>query len=265
MELTREIYHTLENRYLTNSRIGDWLKCKRFFQERHITGQRPNGSATDALRVGQAVHTIAFYGEEKFRQEFVPAVRRNIKNPPLNVIELTEKQYEDVLVIGEVLRRQPAMIECADHVKETIIKIDVPIGEHFVGLAGIPDLIKIDNGVCTITDLKTAFDSDDRKYHYKCLAFNYYQQFAVMTMILRGLRPEEIKKFVYRHIGIEKDPDGIFNPFVFTLANERVESFIDLVDKKIIPAIAAEKEFLPKSVDWKDAVVIGAMDEEIDF
>jgi len=260
-QLTHNNYHTLENRFLTNSRIGDWLKCKRFFYERHITGQRPGIVITDALKVGKAVDTFLFEGESEFRKKFIAVSRRSIKNPPINVIELTEKQYEDILGMAEVLLRQPVVKDLADFETQKIISIPMQIGDHFTGLAGIPDWIKINGDKCIIVDLKTAFDADDRKYHYKCLDFGYYRQFAVMTIIIRKLYPD-VKYFTYRHIVVEKDKDSIFNPFAFNIANERVEEMEKLIINNIIPSIAAEKNFLPKEVLWENALTVGAMDEK---
>ena len=262
MALTHQNYHTLENRYLTNSRIGDWLKCKRFFFERHISGQRPGMVITDALKIGKAVDIFISQGEEEFRKQFIAVSRRNIKNPPINVIELTEKQYEDVIGMSQVILNQPAYKDLADYDKQRIITLDMPIGEHFCGLAGIPDFMRIEGDTCYLVDEKTAWDTDDRKYYYKCRDFGYFRQFAVMTIILRQTNPE-IKNFIYRHLVIEKDKDSIFQPAVFTLANEQIEAEIDVINKHIIPDISKEKDFKPKEVNWKDAILIGAMDEEI--
>jgi hypothetical protein len=261
MKLDHSNYHSLKNRYLTNSRINDWNKCHRFFQDRHITGKRSGIVMTDALRIGKAVDTLIFFGKDEFLKNFIAVSRRSFKKPPENIIELTEKQFDDVLGMGEVLKRQPAMIECANHETQKIITLDMPIGEHFIGLSAIPDAIQIKDGVCTLSDLKTAWEADDHKYHWKCMTLGYYRQFAVMTIILRKINPE-IKSFVYRHIGCEKDRDGIFNPFAFYLANERVEYFVDDVLENIIPAIAAEKDFKPKEVSWDKAITIGSMEEE---
>jgi hypothetical protein len=156
---------------------------------------------------------------------------------------------------------QPAFKDMVDHETQKIIYMDMPIGEHFTGLAAIPDWIKIKGNTCIITDLKTAFDADDRKYHYKCLDFGYYRQFAVMKIIINKLYPE-VKEYLFRHLVVEKDKDGIFAPSAFYLSNEQVENNVNLILDNIIPAITNEKEFLPKIVDWKNAITIGEFDND---
>lgn len=262
MMLTLDNYHSLENRFLTNSRIGDWLKDKKFFFERHISGQRPGIVMTDALRIGKAVDTFISKGEKEFREKFIAVTRRNLKNPPINVTELTEKQFDDVIGMSEILLKQPAYKDLASYDKQAIITTELSLGEHFCGLAGIPDFMSIIGDTCIIVDLKTAWDTDDRKYYYKCRDFGYFRQFAVMTIILRKTHPE-IKNFIYRHIVIEKDKDSIFQPSVFTLANEQVEVEIDIITEYIIPDIAKEKDFKSKEIKWEDAVLIGTIDGEV--
>jgi hypothetical protein len=261
MQVDLTNYHSLGNRFLTNSRIGDWLKCKRFFFERHISGQRSGIVMTDALRVGSAVDTFMFFGEEAFANKFVAAKRRNLKNPLLNVIELTEKQFQDVFDMCEVLLRQPAVKDLALYDRQTIMTADMPIGNHFCGLACIPDWIKIDGDTCYIVDLKTAYDPSEHKYHYKCLDLGYYRQFAVMKLVVEANHPE-VKKFTYRHVGVEKDKDSIFNPFAFYLANEQVDFFANQIVNEIVPAIAEEKDFLPNEVSWDKAPTIGNIEDD---
>ncbi len=75
MKLNNDNYHTLESRYLTGSRIGDFLKCKRYFHDRHISGERRN-IITDALITGSAVDTWLTRGEDAFKREFLAVPRR---------------------------------------------------------------------------------------------------------------------------------------------------------------------------------------------
>jgi len=259
MILTHENYHTLDNRYLTKSRIKDFLRCKRYFYELHISGEKQKKDK-DVFRVGQATDTWLTKSKDEFMRKFICVSRRSLKNPPTNYTELTQTQYDEIVNMCEVVERQPAYQELCDHTAQEIISVDMPMGEHFVGLAGIPDWYKIEGDTCIITDLKTSNDTNERKHHYKCMDFGYYMQFAVMTIIFRSTRPE-MRKFVYRHLVIDKDPDGVNTPYTFLLDNERVEVYINILQNEIIPMIASEKEFSPKKVTWESAVRIGSLDE----
>lgn len=260
MILDKYNYHTLDNRYLTGTRIKDFLKCKRYFYELHVAGTRQRADK-EAFKVGSAVDAWLTRGYEAFKCEFVAVSRRSLKNPPTDYTELTMSQYDEVVKMCEVVERQPAYQELKDHKAQEIICWDKEIGEYFCGLSFICDWLKIDGDTAIITDLKTSNDTDERKYHYKCMDYGYYLQFAVATVILRNTVPG-LKKFIYRHLVIDKDPDGVNTPYTFYLDNERVEIYINILMNDIIPAVAAEKEFKPKEVKWENAVTIGSLDNE---
>lgn len=261
-------YHSIFNRYITKSRIKDFQKCKKFFYERHIAGTKKQADK-DCFKVGSAVDAWLTRGKDAFMAEFVAVARRNVKNPPVGYTELTQAQFDEVVSICEVAEQQPAYKELATHKSQQIIYCDMPLGEHFVGLAGIPDWISINGDTCTITDLKTTDkrsveerdgDEGEHKYHYKCVGFGYYMQFAVMWEIISRTMPE-IKNFVFRHLVIDKDPD-VNTPYVFYLDTDRVKMFKRELTGLILPAIAAERDFAPKTVSWEDAPVVGAIGED---
>lgn len=274
IKLDHVIYHSLKNRYLTNSRIKDFLKCKKYFYELHISGTRKK-KQSDVMKIGSAVDAWLTRGKDEFLRNFIGVTRRNVKNPPAGITELTMSQYDQVVGMCEVLENQPAYLELSDHNAQQIISVDMPIGEHFCGLSGIPDWYKIEGEKCIITDLKTSNNTNEKKHHYKCMDMGYYMQFAVMTVILRKTHPE-IKEFEYRHLVIDKGTDksegdteedstSTLNiPYVFKLDNERVEIYINILLNEIIPMIAAEKEFLPKRIEWKNAVTVGSLDADFD-
>jgi hypothetical protein len=214
------------------------------------------------MKIGSGVDTILSFGMDKFNELFSVPARRNLKNPPEGITELTQAQYDDIVEMARVLMEQPFYQEIKDYRKQEIIKYDINIGEHFCGLAAIPDFFKIENGVCDIVDLKTAADADERKYFYKCLDFGYFRQFAVMTIILSHNLPE-IKEFNYWHYVVEKNTsDNLFIPFLYRLANERVDWHIKEVNELIIPAIKSEKEFKQVEVSRDSAILIGGLNEE---
>jgi len=262
MNITHKTYHTLENRYLTGSRMKDFLKCKRYFYELHISGERIK-KGKEAFVIGSAVDTWLTRGKDAFKSEYLAVSRRNIKNPPTDYTELTMAQYDDISVMCKVVEKQPAYLELKDHTAQEIIKCDMPIGDHFCGLSFIPDWYKIDGDTCIITDLKTAQDASEMKYHWHCVSYGYYEQMAVATLIFREIN-KDIKNFVYRHLIIEKDPDGVPVPYTYFLDNERVEIAEKIITGEVMLAIAIEKDFKPKSVEWKGSPTIGKVDNDWD-
>lgn len=260
MILTHDNYHTLENRHLTNSRIKDFQRCKSYFKKRHITGELKQ-KGKDAFIIGSAVDTWLTVGKDAFIAGYLVVTRRNLKNPPTDYIELNQTQYNEVVNMCTVLESQPAYQDLATHKAQQIISAEFEVNEHFNGLACIPDWVLMDGDTCVLTDLKTANNTDERKHHYKCLDFGYYMQFAVETLIIRMNHPE-IKKFKYRHLVIDKDPDGINTPYTFILDNEQVEAHLRILEKELIPMISKEREYNPKTVTWEDAPVVGSMEDE---
>jgi hypothetical protein len=240
------------------------LKDKRYFYEKHITGERIS-KPTDPMKMGSAVDTIVTRGWKRFAKEFTVPKKRNLQEPPKNITELTPSQYEDVVAMGKILLVQPFYNEIKKYKKQQILHLDMDLGPHFTGLAAIPDFYQIKDGVCDIVDLKTAADADaensGRKYLYKCLDFGYFRQFAVMQIIFKATHPE-IKSFQFWHFVIEKNiQDGIFLPYVYRLANERVEWHVNEVMGILLPAIKAEREFNAIKAERKNAILIGAVDD----
>ena len=260
MNLTHENYHTLENRCLTGSRIGDYNKCPKYFFERHVTGERP-GLMTDAIIIGSAVDTWLSEGKEAFQKLFLAVPRRNKKNPPVGYTEITNAMFDEIVSICQVAEEQPAFQELASHKSQEIIQCDWELGDHFNGISFIPDWYTIDEETCIITDLKTANNAEFTKYFYHCLDFGYFDQMAIATIILRKIHPE-IKHFVYRHFIIEKNPNVVPVPYVYFLDNDRVEAAANVLINQTIPKIASDKDFLPKMVDWDGAQTIGELNED---
>lgn len=260
MRLTYKNYHTKENKYLTGSKIKDFQKCKNYFYHLHISNDRIK-KEKDAWNIGKAVDTWLTRGKNKFLKEYVAVSRRSLKNLPKGIIELTMSQYEDVVRMCETLENQPAYLELKDHEAQKIITLDMPIGEHFIGLAFMMDWFKItENGTAIITDLKTSVSTDELRWHYKCKDFGYYMQFAVATVIIRKTMPE-VKRFEYRHLVIEKGEE-INIPHTFEISNETVELYVDLLLEHIIPAISKEKEYKQKIVTWESCPVIGEINQD---
>lgn len=199
-------------------------------------------------------------GRAEFLRRFICVSRRNLKNPPAGVVELNQSQFDEVTNMCETIERQPAYQALADHDAQKIISAELPLGEHFIGLSAIPDWIKIDGDSVILTDLKTAQNGNDYKHHWNCFKYGYYRQFAVETIILNTLSEKPLD-FTYRHLLIEKDPDGVNIPYAYIIDESRVNAEIDNLIDNILPAISSEKEFNPKSVSWENAITIGAQEE----
>lgn len=261
--LNKNNYFTIENHYISNSRISDWLKDKHYFKLKHITGEIENKKTTPML-LGSACDRWLTAGKDTFLKEYIAVSRRNLKDPPKNIIELTPVQFEEVVAICESVERQDAFKELADHEKQRILTMDMDLGK-FCGLCGQIDFFKVEGSKATITDLKTAEQAKSSvKYHYHCLDYRYYAQMAVYDLLIRHNYPD-VKEVTHRHLVVEKDPDGVNKVYTFILDAERVEMEKENILDNILLAIKSETEFAPSNVSWSDSVVIGSLNKDDEF
>jgi uncharacterized protein YfkK (UPF0435 family) len=255
MTLTKNNYFSIENKYISNSRINDWLKDKNYFYKKHITGEIENKKTTPML-IGSAVDTWLTGCRKDFENQYIVVSRRNLKNPPIRITELTQTQYNEIVSICESVERQDAYKEMKDHQTQQILTMPMDLGK-FEGLCGIPDWFSIKGDKAVITDLKTAEQAKSAiKYHYHCLDYGYYRQMAVYDLLIRHNYPE-VKEIEHRHLVVEKDSDDVNKVYTFILSAERVNMEKENILTNILPDIKKETEFAPSNIKWEDAVVIG--------
>jgi hypothetical protein len=263
MNLTKQNYFTTENKFISNSRIGDFLKDKHYFYQKHITGEIEN-KKTIPMLVGGAVDTWLTRGKDAFLKEYnilPPKTKRNLKNPPIGIIELTQAQGEEIISICKSVESQDAFKELADHEKQRILTMDMDLG-LFKGICGVPDFFKIDGKTAILTDLKTAERADSPiKYYYHCLDYSYFRQAAFYKILLR-YNFKEVEKITFRHLTVQKDVDQIHKVYTFILDDERISMEEENILTNILPEIAKEKDFLPNNVKWSDARTIGSINED---
>jgi len=258
--LTKENYFTIANKYISNSRIGDFLKDKHFFYQKHITGEIEN-KKTNPMLIGSACDRWLTAGKDMFLKEYICVSRRNLKSPPVGITELTQTQYDEIVAICESVERQDAYKELKDHTTQQILTMLMELG-LFKGLCGIPDWFKVEGSKAIITDLKTAEQAKSSvKYHYHCLDYGYYRAMGFYDILIRHNYPE-VKEVEHRHLVVEKDPDGVNKVYTFILSQERIELEKENILDNILPAIKSETEFAPSNVKWSDSVVIGEINSE---
>ena len=247
MKLTAKNYFTNKNRYLSNSKVGDWLKDKRFFYEKHILGTVPN-KESDPLIIGKAVDMWLTGSRLQFEKNYIKVARRSkdVDGP----IQLTTLQYDEIVGLCESVERTSAFKETKGFKKQVILQQDIELG-LFSGLCGIPDWIRVKDNVCYIRDLKTSRTINPIKYYYHSLDYGYFRQQAMYQMIAKATWPD-INKFISEHIVVEKDPDKIYKVAVFKLDQNIIDKEKENL-KGIITDITKEKKFEREDVSFKDA------------
>lgn len=256
MKLTKKNYFS-KNRYLTNSKIGDYIKDKQFFYKKHILGEIKS-SRTEAMLYGSAVDCWITHGEKVFMKEYQRAERRNLKNPPKGYTELSASVYDDVVALCQKLEKTSAIAELKGFTRQRILTVEGPVGQHFDGLAGIPDWYQVKGKKAVVVDLKTCDQArDTTKFHWHCLTYGYYRQQAFYQMLIAMNHPE-VEEFEHFILAVEKDSDKIFNSYTFVLDKHTLEREKRNILDNILPEISLEQAYLPADCSFKTARLLGS-------
>jgi hypothetical protein len=257
MKLTKSNYYSLTNKYISNSKLGDFIKDKNYFYQKHIAGTIPH-EVTDPMIIGSAVDTWLTQGEKKFREDYILVSRRSDKDGDYEH-QLNPTMYAKIEKMCRRVESQDAYKQLKGSKRQVILQKDIPLGQ-FEGICGMVDFLKIKDDVAYIIDLKTSETIDTKKYHYHALSYNYYRQMAFYTLLVKHTYPE-VQEVVCRHLVVEKDPNEIYTCRTFILSNERIEEEIDFINLKL-NEIQLETKWLPNNCSWDQAETIGALTEE---
>jgi len=256
--MNKKDYFSLKNKYISSSKIKDFLKSKEYFKKLHIDGTLER-FVTDSLLIGSACDCWLTRSERTFRKTYHLVSRRTSDSPDYE-FQLNQTMMEKIEAICHAVVRTQAYKDIRKQKyksQKILIKPMKGLG-RFRGICGIPDWYKIkDDGTCVIIDLKTTQDASPKKYFFFCSEYNYFLQAAMYRILLKHKYPQ-IQTFLNLHLVVEKDTDGINDVYTYELANQLVEENIALISE-LIKAIAAEKQFLPKPATWEDRLVIGEM------
>jgi hypothetical protein len=250
MKLTPQNYFTPANTYLSNSKIGDYIKSPKYFYEKHIIHTREK-EESDALIIGKAVDCwLTGGGRKEFERTYIGVARRGKENAE-GKIELTASTYSDVVAMCESVEKTEAYKELAKFKRQVILQLDFQLSKNnpslFEGICGTPDFLFVDKkqNKAFVVDLKTSRTADTKKYFYHALDYRYFEQQAMYQRLVKaryGVRDVESW-----HLVVEKDSDKIFNVKTFVL------------DQKIIDSVSQGVECLIEKIrnrtDWSDPKV----------
>jgi len=249
MKLTANNYYTTKNRYISNSKINDFVKSKRLFYEKHVLGTRVK-EETPALTVGKAVDLWLTGSRQQFERNYIRVDRRSKEED--GPIQLTGAQYDEIVGICEAVEKTSAFKEFKKGKSQVILQKDMKLG-MFEGVCGILDKLKIDKDgeTAIIDDLKTSRTIDYVKYYYHALEYSYFRQQAVYQLLVEW--NFGIKNIVSRHLVVEKDPDKIYKVATFVLDQSIIDKEKQVV-MDTLQVIAKEKKFEDPDVSFKDAI-----------
>jgi len=251
MRLTKANYHSINNRYLTASRLKDYIKDPYYFYRKHISGDLVEG-ATASMLIGSMVDSCITESSAKFLKKYKPVDRRNLKNPPKGYIEVSRSEYETALEIIDVLKNTSLYkdLKKDKFIGQKMVVRDMAIGQYFIGLAGTVDLHRYypDTKQLVIIDLKTTVSVDDNKFRYIAEDLNYYLQLALYGDLLSQYYGNVEKVDTYIWAAENKEPyrTKLFklNPAILELEHAHIAGLIE--DIKNI------KEYKKQDLSWDD-------------
>jgi hypothetical protein len=249
MKLTLSNYYTDENRYLSNSKISDYLKSPNYFYRKHILHEI-NSKGSEAFVIGSGVDYLLAQDDKK--PKYVVVERRNLKNPPEGIVEVNQSQYDDIFDIADAVAETDVYKDIDKNFKKQVILTeDFKIGDHFIGLCGLPDFIKVTDKEIIILDLKTSRTTDPRKYFWHCKEYGYFRQQA-MYQYLASVKYGADKEISSYHLVVEKTKD-IYDVKLFKLDQKEIDKETVTL-YKAFDDIARRKDWSRPNIKWSDTI-----------
>jgi len=258
-KLNKNTYFSAKNKYLSNSKVKDFAKDKAYFFKKHILGDFVKPKKADPLIIGSAADLWLTSSEKDFREKYTIVSKRD--STALNYeYQLNPTMYQKVEDLCKIVKAQSAYKALKGHKTQKILQYDMPIGDHFIGLCGVPDWIKIKGTHAVITDLKTSNNVDPSKYFWTCVKFDYFQQLANYRK-LTYLNFPEVETIDCQHLVVDSTNE-LHPVYTVKFTQTEIDKAEDILNQ-YIDLISIEKEFLPRNVSWDDAIMIGQSDEDL--
>jgi len=250
MKLTRANYFTPKNKYLTSSKLRDYQFDPYYFYRKHVLHDIVE-EQTSSMRVGAGVDCWLTLGKKKFDKEYVMAERRNLKNPPKKVTELTLsewktveaccKEVERLEVYQDIIRSKPFT--------QKIIQCSYKIGK-FDGLAGIPDWFIERGDGFDIIDLKTTSSLD--KFSYTARDLNYEFQQAFYQNLIQFYTGTLLTNPIFRSYLLVIETDPIFPRAGWLLMDQKGIEQVKATISFLLDCIG-KGDYSQKQITWNDA------------
>lgn len=257
MKLTKRNYFTPKNKYLTASKIKDYLVDPDYFRKLHITHELGK-EETASMRLGKAVDVILTSGTSVFKRKYTRAVLK--KDDPVLYAEnqttkktvLTQVEYDKAILMAEAVKMTPAWQITKKAKTQVILTMPSDKMGIWEGLAGMLDYLQIDGETATITDLKTTADAQDYKFQRTCLDYEYYLSMALYSLLVRE-NFKEVKTVQAKFLVVENDKSA---PLVktFIIKPAFLSAKMDEVIEQALK-VSSDTEFIPlnKTINWDEA------------
>ena len=259
MRLTKKNYYTTENKYLSNSKIKDFLKDPEYFYKRHVTGEI-EFEQTPSMRIGSAVDLYLTGSPAQFSKAYQKKVLKK-DEPELFELQktadpnslLSESEWDKVHDIVNRVKKLSVYKDIKKNFKaQKIFKTDIDLG-LFDGICGIPDWYSIVEDKAIIVDLKTATSVAEGKFKWAAIDYGYYIQQAIYQMLVKDFAPH-VKQYESYILAVENSGPH-YQVNLFKMDQEQI-NFTKMEVTGIIDMISTfkKKDFKPVDIDWDKAI-----------
>lgn len=256
--ITQSQYFDLNNKALSRSKIKDYSTCPNFFYRKHITGDITQEDK-QAFKIGTGVDDlcaqdilskdyVCFDGDRRTKEGKSEYAMLEASGKTI----LSKSDYEQIIGMSDAIQTTTAYKQLADHDRQTLLQVEMDLGQHFTSLVAMPDFMKIEDRHAILTDLKTAKTIEPRAYFYHCQNYWYFEQFAIETIILKAL--DLVDTFEYRHITVEKTKD-IWNVATFKFDETDIRVSMGKINL-LLALIRNDKEFKKKDASFDNPILI---------
>jgi hypothetical protein len=261
-KLTAKNYHQ-PNKYLTTSKIKDFIIDERYFYEKHVL-HTVEEEKTDAMTTGSMVDVLVMYGSRRFRRDFKIAARRNKADPPAKYTEVTQAMYDEAVRMAGRVMETKAYKELDKFERQVVLTM--PLGTYmqdnglFCGFSGMLDFLKVDyegeKAVrATIVDLKTAKTIHPIRYYWQTEEFLYWLQAASYVRLVSYNHTIPLSAIDFYHLAVEKDPKDLHHVATFKFDMDKIMENLMHLDR-LSELICTKKEFVRRDVSFDDAFIL---------
>jgi len=247
-KLTAKNYYSKDNPYISSSKLKTFIKDKALYKRRYINYEPQE--KTDALIIGSAVDTLLTKGNKAFQSEFKVVDRRSSKEEDDRRMQLNPTMHDKVMDIVDSIKRQ----DIWNDLKRRHWKKQVILKNDELGICGMLDFLQVNGDYAIIVDLKTSNTIDPKKYYWHCYEYDYFLQMAFYKTLVKTNYPE-VELVKCYHLVVEKDSDELYDCAVFQFDDEIIDNEA-IYMRQQLKELRKEIEFKPKSVGWKDKILI---------
>ncbi len=265
-QLTTANYYDPDRLHISNSKVSDYLKSKKFYFEKHVAKIVPR-HITAAMRIGSIVDSILTGSHLSFevrtlKREDPDLYARQQEQDPSCFC--SQHEMDEAILLARHVQQQP----CFDwyHKNDTrfqyVLEASLQTSVGCISICGMADMITETEHTVYIDDLKCTNAQKTKspiKWLYNCLDMGYLRQLAAYGFMWQEMHPDDKRDIKFRHLTVAKIEDSLYKIALFeihpTLLVEPLQEFLDTVER--IARSHKQADWCDSPVDWAQCELLG--------